>query len=378
MNSKLPNTNTSIFAVMSQLANENNAINLSQGFPNFDVSPKLIELVNENMKRGFNQYAPMPGIIKLREIISEKTEKLYNRKYNPETEITITAGATQALYTAITALINEGDEVIVFEPVYDSYLPAIELSGGKPIFLELKGKDYKIDWNEVQKVVTAKTRMLIINSPHNPTGSVLDENDIKQLEKIVTGTNITVLSDEVYEHIIFDGKKHLSVSTSEKLAKCSIIVSSFGKTFHTTGWKIGYCVAPKELMKEFRKVHQFVVYAVNTPLQYAISEYLEDESNYLNISAMYQEKRDYFNKALKNSKFEIIPTSGTYFQLLDYTNLSQLKDTEYAEYLTKEHKVAAIPISAFYHDKIKSKVLRFCFAKDKNTLDSAIEKLLKL
>ena len=378
MKSKLPNTKTSIFAVMSQMANENNAINLSQGFPDFEVSQKLIELVNKNMKLGFNQYAPMPGVMKLREIISEKTQKLYGQYYNPETEITITSGATQALYTAITAIINEGDEVIVFEPVYDSYVPAIELSGGKPIFLELKGKDYKIDWNEVQKVITSKTRMIIINSPHNPTGSTIDEKDIKQLEKIVAGTNIILLSDEVYEHIIFDGKKNLSFSGSKELAKRSLIVSSFGKTFHTTGWKTGYCVAPEEIMKEFRKVHQFVVYAVNTPLQYAIAEYLEDENTYLELSSMYEERRDYFLNAIKGSKFEFIPTSGTYFQLLDYSKISDKKDTDYAEYLTKEHKVASIPVSAFYHDKVNSKVLRFCFAKGNDTLDKAAERLLKL
>ena len=378
MKSKLPNTKTSIFAVMSQLANEHNAINLSQGFPDFDVSPKLIELVNKNMRAGHNQYAPMPGVMKLREIISAKTEKLYGKYYNPDTEITITAGATQALYTAITTIVNEGDEVIVFEPVYDSYVPAIELCGGKPIFLELKGKEYKIDWKEVQKVVTSKTRMIIINSPHNPTGATLDENDIKQLEKIVAGTNIILLSDEVYEHIIFDGKKHLSFSASKELSKRSVIISSFGKTFHTTGWKTGYCVAPEEIMKEFRKVHQFVVYCVNTPLQYAIAEYLEDENTYLELSSMYQEKRDYFNNSLKGSKFGIIPTSGTYFQLLDYSKLSDEKDTVYAELLTKEYKVASIPVSAFYHDKVKSKVLRFCFAKGNDTIDKAVERLIKL
>jgi len=378
MKSKLPNTKTSIFAVMSQMANKYNAINLSQGFPDFDVSPKLIELVNKNMKLGFNQYAPMPGVMKLREVISEKTQKLYGKYYNPETEITITSGATQALYTAITAIINEGDEVIVFEPVYDSYVPAIELSGGKPIFLELKGKDYKIDWLEVQKVITSKTRMIIINSPHNPTGSTINENDIKQLEKIVTGTNIILLSDEVYEHIIFDGKKNLSFSGSKELSKRSVIVSSFGKTFHTTGWKTGYCVAPEEIMKEFRKVHQFVVYAVNTPLQYALAEYLEDENTYLELSNMYEERRDYFINSIKASKFELIPTSGTYFQLLDYSKISDEKDTVYAEFLTKEYKVASIPVSAFYHDKVKSKVLRFCFAKGNETLDRAAEQLLKL
>ena len=378
MKSKLPNTQTSIFAVMSQLANKYDAINLSQGFPDFNVSPKLIELVNKNMKNGNNQYAPMPGVINLREIISQKTEKLYGKYYNPETEITITAGATQALYTAITAIINEGDEVIVFEPVYDSYVPAIELSGGKPIFLELKGKEYSIDWDEVQKVITSKTRMIIINSPNNPSGAILKEKDIKQLEKIVTGTNIILLSDEVYEHIVFDNKKHFSFSGSKELSSRSIIISSFGKTFHTTGWKMGYCIAPEEIMKEFRKVHQFVVYCVNTPLQYAIAEYLKDENTYLELNSMYQEKRDYFINSLKGSNFDIIPTAGTYFQLLDYTKISDKEDMAYAEFLTKEHKVASIPVSAFYHDKIKNKVLRFCFAKGNDTIDKAVERLIKL
>ncbi len=378
MNSKLPNTKTSIFAVMSKMANEHNAINLSQGFPDFDVSPKLIELVHKNMKLGNNQYAPMPGVMALREVISEKTEKLTGQYYNPETEITITAGATQALYTIITALIHEGDEVIVFEPVYDSYVPTIELCGGTPVFLQLKKPNFTIDWNEVQKVISSKTKMIIFNSPHNPTGATISEDDIKKLEKIISGTNILLLSDEVYEHIIFDKKKHYSFASSKKLAKRSIVVSSFGKTFHTTGWKTGYCVAPKEIMHEIRKIHQFVVFAVNTPLQYAMAEYLKDESVYLELGDFYQEKRDYFINLVKNSKFKLIPAQGTYFQILDYSAISDKNDMDFAEYLTKEYKIASIPVSAFYHDKNNDKFLRFCFAKGNETLERAAEKLNNL
>ena len=375
MKSKLPNTKTSIFAVMSQMANEHNAINLSQGFPDFDVSPKLIELVNQNMKLGHNQYAPMPGIMPLREIISEKTESISGKYYNPETEITITSGATQALYTAITALINEGDEVIVFEPVYDSYVPVIELCGGKPVFIQLKKPDFTIDWEESIKLVNSKTKMIIFNSPHNPTGATLNKKDIAKLEKLVAGTNILLLSDEVYEHIIFDNKKHYSFAESKELAKRSIIVSSFGKTFHTTGWKMGYCLAPELIMKEIRKVHQFVVFAVNTPMQYAMTEYLKDESVYLDLGKFYQERRDYFINLIKDSKFKFTPSQGTYFQTLDYSNLSDRNAMDFATILTKEYKIASIPISEFYHEKNNDKLLRFCFAKGNETLEKAAEKL---
>jgi len=378
MNSKLPNTKTSIFAVMSQMANQYGALNLSQGFPDFPVSNKLIELVNKNMLAGNNQYAPMPGVMELREVISEKIEKIHGKFYNPDTEITVTAGATQALYSTITALVHEGDEVIVFEPVYDSYVPAIELSGGTPIFLQLKGDDYRIDFAELQKVITAKTRMIIINSPHNPTGAVLSEDDIKKLEKIISGTKIILLSDEVYEHIIFDKRKHYSFAGSQKLANQSVIIGSFGKTFHTTGWKTGYCLAPKEIMNEIRKVHQFVVFCVNTPVQYAVAEYFKDDNNYLSVKEMYQEKRDYFIKLLKGSRFKITPAEGTYFQLLDFSNITDMPDNEYAEFLIKEHKIASIPVSAFYHDKHKSSVLRFCFAKGNETLEKAAEILNKI
>ena len=376
--SKLPHTPTSIFAVMSQLANEQNAINLSQGFPGFDCDRELISLVDRNMAMGKNQYAPMPGIIELREIISQKTQELYGKYYNPDTEITITSGATQALYTAITSVINEDDEVIVFEPVYDSYIPAITLNGGTPIFLQLKGENYKIDWKEVEKSITPRTKMIIINSPHNPTGSLLSEADLKHLEKIVKGSNIIILSDEVYEHIVFDNENHESVVKYPTLAERSFVVSSFGKTFHTTGWKMGYCIAPKELMTEFRKVHQFIVYAVNTPIQYALAEYLQRKEKYLQLGKFYQEKRDFFVNQVKDSRFKIIKSEGTYFQLLDYSAISDMNDVEFSRQLTIENKIASIPVSVFYHDNIDKKVLRFCFAKDNDILEQAATKLRSL
>ncbi len=363
---------------MSKLAAENNAINLSQGFPDFECSPELVELVYKYMKQGNNQYSPMAGAIALREIIAQKTEKIYGAKYNPDTEITITAGATQAIYTAITAIIKEGDEVIVFEPAYDCYQPAIELNGGKTIYLQLKSPDYSIDWEELKRVVSHRTKMIIINSPHNPTGAVLKESDLKALESITDGTDIIIVSDEVYEHIIFDGIKHQSMALYPSLAERSFIVSSFGKTFHTTGWKVGYCVAPKELMAEFRKVHQFLVFAVNTPIQLALAEYLQKEENYLSLGNFYQKKRDYFLKLIKDSHFRVIPSLGTYFQLLDYSNITKEKDTDFAIRMTKEFKLASIPVSVFYHEPEDDKVLRFCFAKKEETLEKAAEILCKI
>ena len=378
INSKFPEIGTSIFAVMSKLANEHNAINLSQGFPDFQCSPESINLVDKYMKKGYNQYAPMEGIMPLREMIAEKTEEIYSKKYNPEKEITITAGGTQALFSAITAFVREGDEVIVFEPAYDSYVPAIVMNGGRPIYIQLKHPYYDIDWDVVQRSISSRTRMIILNSPHNPSGAIFSAGDLEKLKKITTGSNIIILSDEVYEHIIFDGYEHQSVARFPQLAERSIIISSFGKTYHTTGWKMGYCLAPKELMKEFRKVHQFVVFAVNTPIQYAISEYLKNKDEYLQLGAFYQEKRDYFLKLLSGSKFTIRPSSGTYFQLLGYEKITNEKDNVFAERLTKEIGVASIPVSAFYHEKIQNNVLRFCFAKTNETLEKAAEKLIKL
>lgn len=376
--SKLPKTGTTIFSVMSALATEHGAINLAQGFPDFACSPKLVELVNHYMNAGYNQYAPMPGVMKLREKIAEKTQALYSASYNPETEITVTPGGTHALYAAISAFIGEGDEVIIIEPCYDSYLPAIHVNGGRAVFAELKYPTYKIDWDEVKKLVNYKTKMIIINTPHNPTGTTLSAQDMQRLEKIVKNSEIMVLSDEVYEHIIFDGVEHQSVARYPKLAERSIIVSSFGKTYHTTGWKMGYVLAPANLTTEFRKVHQFMCFSANTPVQYAIADYLDDKDAYLQLSAFYQEKRDYFQQLVKGTKFKLMPCLGSYFQLLDYSKITKEKDTDYAVRLTKEFKIASIPTSVFYHKNIDNHVLRFCFAKQNDTLEKAAEKLQKI
>ncbi len=373
--SKLPKVGTTIFTIMSALANEHKAINLSQGFPNFETSPELISLVNKFMKKGFNQYAPMQGLLSLREAIAEKMLGLYSVSYSPDTEITITAGGTQAIYTAITAMVKEGDEVIIFEPAYDCYAPAIELQGGIPVYISLKSPDFHIDWEEVKRVISQKTKMIIINTPHNPTGAVMTAADMKQLEKITSNTDIVILSDEVYEHIIFDGLKHESVSKYPKLAERSFVVYSFGKTYHTTGWKMGYCLAPANLMTEFRRVHQFLVFCVNTPIQHAVAEYMKNKDEYLNLGAFYQEKRDRFIALIKGSKFTYVPASGSYFQLLDYSKISKEKDTEYAIRLTKENGVASVPNSVFYHNRLDLHLLRFCFAKTDETLEQAAEKL---
>jgi methionine transaminase len=376
--SKLPQTGTSVFALMTQLANEHNAINLSQGFPDFPVSEQMIDLVHKNMKEGFNQYAPMPGVPALREAIAQKTEFLYTAQYNPATEITITAGATQAIFTAISSFIRENDEVIIFEPAYDSYVPAVKLCGGIPITLQLKLPDYHINWSEVKKVVNQRTKMIIINSPHNPTGSILSASDLFQLDKITRKTGIIVLSDEVYEHIIFDGYEHQSVCRYPNLASRSLVMCSFGKTFHATGWKMGYCLAPENLMKEFRKTHQFVVFAVNTPVQHAIAEYLQDKNNYLHLGKFYQQKRDYFLKLISKSRFKKIPASGTYFQVLDYSKISDEPEMDFAVRLTKEFGVASVPNSYFYHKPQNNQTLRFCFAKSNETLEKAAEILCRI
>ncbi len=369
--SKLPQVTTSIFSVMSSLAKEYDAINLSQGFPDFNSDPKLINLVNQNMKDGHNQYAPMQGDFALRERISEKINALYGRKYNPHTEITITAGATQAIFTAIAATINKGDEVLIFTPAYDCYEPTIKLFGGIPISIQLQAPDFKIDWEQVSKYISNKTKLIIINSPHNPTGTVLNENDLLALSKIVSKNNVFILSDEVYEHIIYDGQKHQSVALNKILASRSFIVASFGKTFHNTGWKVGYCVAPKELTAAFQQIHQYLVFSVNHPVQKALAEYLENPENYTSLSSFYQQKRDLFLTLLQDSRFTIIPSKGTYFQLLDYSEISSLSDIKFAEYLTKKHNVATIPISVFSKNKEDNKMIRVCFAKKEKTLIEA-------
>ena len=378
INTKLPKVGTTIFTVMSKLAQEHNAINLSQGFPDFACSEKLTDLVSQYMKKGFNQYAPMQGAMALREQVAVMIEELYGTAYNPDTEITITAGGTQAIYTAISAFVHEGDEVIVFEPAYDCYVPAIEMNGGNPVFVQLQQPNFSVNWQMVKKLINHRTRMIIINTPHNPSGSVFSENDLKELEKLTRDTDIIILSDEVYEHMFFSGTKHWSVARNKSLTERSILVSSFGKTVHTTGWKIGYLAAPANLMNELRKVHQFLVFAVNHPMQLAIAEYLKDKDNYLEVKNFYKQKRDLFIKLIRGSKFSYEPASGTYFQLLKYDNISNEKDTDFAIRLTKEHKLAAIPLSVFYHEQEDNKLLRFCFAKKDETLEKAAEVLCKL
>jgi len=378
ISSKLPNVGTTIFTVMSGLAKEHNAINLSQGFPDFGCDPKLLELAQKHMQAGFNQYAPMPGVIQLRECISKIISTCYSYNYHPDTEITITAGATQAIYTAIAAFIHSGDEAIVFEPAYDCYIPAIELHGAKAVISQLDPISFSINWNDVRSKITARTKMIIINSPHNPSGAIINSNDLLELEKIVAGKNIIVLSDEVYEHMVFDGQLHQSMARNKTLAAQSIIVSSFGKTVHTTGWKIGYVSAPKELMAEFRKVHQFLVFAVNHPFQLALADFLSESKNYSELKHFYQNKRDLFLKLTKDSRLKSLKTSGTYFQLMSYKTISEETDTDFAIRLTKEKKLATIPLSVFYTNKHDNKVLRFCFAKKDETLEQAAEVINKL
>lgn len=374
--SKLPSTGTSIFAIMSKMAADYKAINLSQGFPDFNCSEQLIELVHKFMKEGMNQYAPMPGLPSLRKTISEKILTQYKAEYNFETEITITAGATQALYTAISAVIHSGDEVIIIEPAYDSYVPAVIANGGVPIYSQLTAGEFNFDWSDIKKKINRKTKAIIINSPHNPTGSVITEYDIKMLEQLTEGTNILIISDEVYEHITFDGMPHFSISSSTELNKRSFVISSFGKTFHTTGWKVGYCCAPEYLMNEFKKIHQFIVFAVNTPVQHAYSTFLLNENNYLSLNDFYQKKRDLFLHSISGSRFKAEPARGTYFQLLDYSQISDQNDMEFSEWLTKEIGVAVIPLQPFYSKNNSQKLIRVCFAKKDEVLIQA-GKILK-
>lgn len=378
IDSKLKNIGTSIFAVMTKLANEKNALNLSQGFPDFDISKRLIELVTHYMKLGKNQYAPMPGVAELRKIIAKKIEKIYNCQYDFENEITITAGATQALYTAISVLINPGDEAIIFEPAYDSYSPSVIANGGKPIFIPLEAPEFSISWKKVNQAVTQKTKLIIINSPHNPTGAIIGQTDLVELENVVKDKNIFIISDEVYEHIVFDNQKHISICESSLLREKSFIISSFGKTFHTTGWKIGYCAAPKILTDELRKLHQFIVFAVNTPIQYAYADFLKDDNNYLSVNSFYQKKRDKFLEIISNTKFKPLRSNGTYFQLLDYSEISDKDDFNFCIELIDRIGVAAIPLSPFYSKPNENKLIRICFAKRDEVLIEAGKRMGKL
>ena len=376
--SKLPNVGTTIFTVMSALANEYNALNLSQGFPNYPSSQKLNDLVADAMNNGYNQYAPMAGNLDLLMAISNKYELLYKSTYHPEKEITVTAGATQAIYTIISAFIRPNDEVIILKPAYDCYEPAVEVNGGTPIAIQLSAPDYKVDWEEVASKITGKTKMIMINSPHNPSGTIWSEADMLKLQKLTKDTNIIVLSDEVYEHIIFDEEQHQSVCLFEDLKQHSFITASFGKTFHNTGWKIGYCCAPEHLMTEFRKVHQFNVFSVNHPAQKGIADYMQDAETYLGLNSFFQQKRDLFLSLISESRFKFQPSKGTYFQVLDYTDITNEHDVDFAKRLTKDFKIASIPLSVFNESGKDDKVLRFCFAKTNDTLIKAAEILCKI
>tara|TARA_R110002124_G_scaffold120895_7_gene279122 strand:- start:27730 stop:28869 length:1140 start_codon:yes stop_codon:yes gene_type:complete len=371
IHTKLKNLGTSIFTVMSKMAHEHDAINLSQGFPDFESDPILIDLVCEAMKNGYNQYAPMAGDMGLRQAISKKTNALHNQYYDPDSEITITAGATQAIFTAIAAIINPGDEAIIFTPAYDCYDPTIRLFGGITKSVQLQTPAYVPNWEEVEEEISNKTRLIIINTPHNPSGMVFSVNDMLRLQELVEKHDLLVISDEVYEHIIFDGETHQSVARFDSLAKRSFITASFGKTFHNTGWKVGYCLAPIILMNEFRKVHQFNVFSVNNPVQKALATYISNEQNYLGLASFYQTKRDFFLKQIEKSSFKLIPSQGTYFQLLDFSEISSESDVAFAERLTIEHKIATIPTSVFNANGEDFKQIRVCFAKTEETLKAA-------
>ncbi len=375
LRSKLPHVGTTIFTVMSKLAQECGAINLSQGFPDFPIDEKLSGLVHAAMSAGHNQYAPMPGLPSLRQAIAAKVDKLYGFSYDPDTEVTVTAGGTQAIFTALGAVVQPGDEVIIVDPAYDCYSPTVELFGGKPVHVRL-GSDMRFDADAVQRVITPRTRMLMINTPHNPAGTILRDADMKRIADMLRGTDILLLSDEVYEHLVFDGEPHASAINYPELRERAFIIFSFGKVFHTTGWKMGYALAPEELMAEFRKVHQFNVFSANTPIQHALAEYLNEPLHYETVPGFYEDKRDRFLIGLRTSRFEPLACEGSYFQLADYSRISDEADVDFAKRVTREFGIAAIPISVFYKDAPKDqRILRFCFAKQDETLDNAIEKL---
>jgi methionine aminotransferase len=376
--SKLPNIGTTIFTVMSGLANQYNAINLGQGFPDYQMSEDLMNKVNEVMHKGWNQYVPMQGYMPLRESIAEKVAYLYGSNINPDTDITITPGGTYAIYTALTTILQPGDEVVVFEPAYDSYIPNIEINGAIPVLIDLKFPEYKIDWQEVKRKITAKTKAIVLNSPHNPTGAVLSEGDMRQLTNIVKGTNIFIVSDEVYEHLIFDSIPHQSILRYPALLERSFVCFSFGKTYNCTGWKLGYCISSAELMKEFRKVHQFNCFCCHTPSQVALAEFLKNKDAYLSLSGFMQEKRDYFVELMKQTKFDMLNSSGSYFICAKYDRISDEADKEFSIRVTKEYSVATIPVSSFYKAGTDNKVIRFCFSKKKETLANAVERLIKI
>jgi len=378
LQTKLPNVGTTIFSVMSTLAAEKNAVNLGQGFPDFNCDPKLVDAVTDAMRQGLNQYPPMPGVPVLRDAIAAKIIALHGREYSSASEITITAGATQAIITIVLAVVHAGDEVIVLEPCYDSYVPNIELAGGVPVRVPLTPGTFRPDFDKIAAAITAKTRAIIINSPHNPSGTVWTAQDMLRLQEILAPTNVLLISDEVYEHMVFDGQEHQSAARFAGLAARAFIVSSFGKTYHVTGWKVGYVAAPAALTTEFRKVHQFNVFTVNTPVQYGLAAYMADPKPYLELPAFYQRKRDLFRDGLKRTKFKLLPSEGTYFQCVDISAVSDLGETEFCKWLTSEIGVAAIPLSAFYGNGFDQRVVRFCFAKKDETLNAALQRLQSL
>ena len=378
IDSRLPRVGTNIFTTMSRLAADCGAINLSQGFPDFDCDPGLVDAVTRHMRAGRNQYAPMPGVLVLREAIGSMYLSSHGRVYDPETEITITSGATEALFAAIAASVHPGEEVILFEPCYDSYVPAVVLNGGIPVIVSLQFPDYSIDWSAVRAAVTPRTRLILINTPHNPTGSLLAGRDLLELAAIVDGTDILLLGDEVYQHIVFDGLRHESLARHDALAARSFVVGSFGKTFHVTGWKVGYAAAPAPLTAELRKVHQFVMFSTNTPVQHALAEFLAAGRGLGELGAFFQQKRDLFLRLMAGSRFRPLPSRGSYFQLMDYSRVSDEKDSDFAIRLTREHGVASIPISPFMHRAPAPSVVRFCFAKTEETLVAAAARLLRV
>jgi len=374
--SKLPAVGTTIFATMSALAAEHKAVNLGQGFPDFPMSEELVELVAKAMRDQYNQYAPMPGWVSLREAIAEKVHYLYGASVNPDSEITITPGGTYAIYSAFTSFLQPGDEVILFEPAYDSYIPNIEVNGAKAVRIPLVYPDYHIDWNAVRAAITPRTRAILINSPHNPTGAVISATDIEELRKTVEGTSILILSDEVYEHLIFDGISHQSILRYPDLFARSFVCFSFGKVYNCTGWKLGYCIAPAALMKEFRKIHQFNAFSCFTPTQVALASFLQNRDAYLTLSELMQQKRDFFIDQMKATRFTLLPSYGSYFICAKYDQISEEGDMDFAVRLTKEAGVTTIPVSAFYADGKDDKVLRFCFSKKKETIEQAVERLV--
>ena len=376
--SKLPNVGTTIFTVMSALAAEHKAVNLGQGFPDFECAPELVNAVTAAMQAGHNQYPPMTGVPMLREAVARKIEALHGRAYNPNTEITITAGATQAIITAILAIVHAGDEVIVLDPCYDSYVPNIELAGGKAVRVPLTPGTFRPDFAKISAAITPRTRAIIINSPHNPSATIWTAEEMRQLEDLLAPTDILLISDEVYEHMVFDGAEHQSAARFAGLASRAFIVSSFGKTFHVTGWKVGTVAAPAALTAEFRKVHQFNVFTVNTPVQHGLAAYLQDPTPYLQLPAFYQAKRDLFREGLAGTRLRLLPSEGSYFQCVDISAVSDLPEAEFCQWLTRELGVAAIPLSAFYGNGFDQRVVRFCFAKKDETLKTALERLAKL